>query len=355
MRGAAEFPDLTPCRRVHPRADPPASPPRPRSSRCAAATERGCTSRCTARPTHRRSCSPTACCAHSSSGATRSKTFAANSGSSPTTSAATARSEAPRAGHYGIEHLADDLHAVLTATVPGNQRAVIAGHSLGGIAVMAWAARHPDEVTARAAAVALVNTTPGVILDHMHVLRGPDRLLGVRRRLARTVVPLAGIPLPRRMPLRRRLLTHVAVGRAAGATVGSGLDRMVATTSARGRGGYGSLLVNLLTALDPAALNVPASVIAGRAGPHRTTGTVPPDRVPAPAVAATARTGLRALRTARMRRCRVHGPARTRARSRSGGRAPECVTATRTGAKGEPRATSRRIRTASPRTGSIID
>lgn len=173
------------------------------------------------------------------------------------------RSEAPRRGRYTLDHLADDLHAVLCDTVPAGRPAVIAGHSLGGIAVMAWANRYPDDITARARAVALVNTTPGEILDNLQFLRGPRRLLGIRRRLAGVVAPLAGVPMPRRMPLRRLLLAYVALGPAAARRLGGDLDRIIGATSARGRGGYGAMLVKLCTALDPGALIVPTLVIAG--------------------------------------------------------------------------------------------
>ncbi|OBA43907.1 hypothetical protein A5789_10055 [Nocardia sp. 852002-51101_SCH5132738] len=173
------------------------------------------------------------------------------------------RSESPRRGRYTLDHLADDLHAVLSATVPADRPAVLAGHSLGGIAVMAWANRYPDEVAVRTRAVALVNTTPGEILDNVIFLRGPQRLLGARLRVARTVVPLAGLPLPRRMPVRRRMLSYIALAPVAAQRVGRELDRMIAATSARGRGGYGAMLVNLVTVLDPSSLTVPTLVIAG--------------------------------------------------------------------------------------------
>ncbi|HLS79206.1 MAG TPA: alpha/beta hydrolase [Nocardia sp.] len=173
-------------------------------------------------------------------------------------------SEQPRRGSYTLDHLADDLHAVLTTTVPAGERAVLAGHSLGGIAVMAWGARYPQDVARRVRAVALVNTTPGEIFDNLHFLRGPERLLGLRRRLAIAVAPLAGIPLPRRLPIRRRLLSYVALGSKSWASVGLELDRMIAATSPRGRGGYGGMLVRMVTAIDPGSLDVPTLVIAGR-------------------------------------------------------------------------------------------
>ena len=183
------------------------------------------------------------------------------------------RSEVAPRGQYTLGHLADDLHAVLAATVSPEQPAVIAGHSMGGIAVLAWARRYPTEVPTRASAVALVNTTPGQVLDHVAFLRGPDRLLPLRRRLAQAAAPLAGLPLPRRLPGRRHLLRRVAVGPQAPAGVVREVDAMVSATAARARGSCGTTLVNLVETLDPAAISVPALVIAGR-----TDRITPPER-----------------------------------------------------------------------------
>lgn len=174
------------------------------------------------------------------------------------------RSQAAPARAYTMDHLADDLHAVLCAAAPDGRPAVVAGHSMGGIAVMAWAERYPRDVDGRVSAVGLVNTTPGEIFDNVQFLRGPRSLTPVRRRLAQTVVPLARIPLPRNLPLRKQVLSRVAVGVGAAASVTADVDRMLGATSARGRGGYGSLLVNMVTTVDPAAVTAPTLVIAGR-------------------------------------------------------------------------------------------
>lgn len=173
------------------------------------------------------------------------------------------RSESPRRGCYTLDHLADDLAAVLDATTGPAEHVVIAGHSMGGIAVLAWAARHPEQVATKVSAAALINSTPGEILDNVRFLRGPERFLGARRRLAHTVVPLAGVPLPRRLPLRHALVRTVAVGKGTQRAVSLGLDGIIAATPSRGRGGYGAMLVRMAAVLDAAALTVPTVVIAG--------------------------------------------------------------------------------------------
>jgi pimeloyl-ACP methyl ester carboxylesterase len=69
-------------------------------------------------------------------------------------------------GGYSIEALGRDLRAVLDVTVPDG-RAVLLGHSLGGMAILSLAERHPEEFRPSAggpshiAAVVLANTASG--------------------------------------------------------------------------------------------------------------------------------------------------------------------------------------------------
>jgi pimeloyl-ACP methyl ester carboxylesterase len=68
------------------------------------------------------------------------------------------RSSATRRVGATIEQLADDLAAVLRERAP-DDRVVLVGHSLGGMAVMEYAHRHPDDFAARVAGVVLVSTS----------------------------------------------------------------------------------------------------------------------------------------------------------------------------------------------------
>ena len=62
-----------------------------------------------------------------------------------------------------IDQLADDLAEVVAATAPTGPL-VLAGHSMGGMTLMALAERHPD-VVARAGGVALVATASGGLAE----------------------------------------------------------------------------------------------------------------------------------------------------------------------------------------------
>ena len=92
-----------------------------------------------------------------------------------------------------VHALGDVLGRVLTAVAP-TAPLVLAGHSMGGMTVMAWAADHPDELARRVRGVALVATAARVGTDRHRVpLEGalmrassraprvtPGRLLTVR-------------------------------------------------------------------------------------------------------------------------------------------------------------------------------
>ena len=149
---------------------------------------------------------------------------------------------------YSLDHLAADLDAVLEATLAPGERAVIAGHSMGGIAITSWADRHPDRVAQRAAAVALINTTTGDLLRHVNLLPVPASLSGARVRAAGTVLrTFGGAPLIRAADLpSRRFVQMIAVGRDADPAVVDFVFELFHTTPAAGRGGWARVLVDHL-------------------------------------------------------------------------------------------------------------
>ena len=86
-----------------------------------------------------------------------------------------------------VDQLARDLDAVLAAVVPAGP-VLLAGHSLGGMVLMAWARLHPERVHERVAGVFLLATTAGDVVSD-----GPlGRLAGALRRagLLRPALPL---------------------------------------------------------------------------------------------------------------------------------------------------------------------
>ncbi|WP_018684092.1 alpha/beta fold hydrolase [Actinokineospora enzanensis] len=103
------------------------------------------------------------------------------------------RSDPAPPGTASIAQVADDLADLITTRVPDGP-IVLAGHSLGGMALMALAERHPDLITDRVTGVAFVATTSG----------GLSQLtLGLPRRIAKPVLYLEKL-LNRRLGGSRR-------------------------------------------------------------------------------------------------------------------------------------------------------
>ncbi len=69
------------------------------------------------------------------------------------------RSGRSAGGAATIDQLGTDLKAVLDATVPGDSRVVLVGHSMGGMTIMALAEQHPQLFGGQVAGVVLINTT----------------------------------------------------------------------------------------------------------------------------------------------------------------------------------------------------
>ena len=70
------------------------------------------------------------------------------------------RSEKGPGGGYQIEQLGRDLYAVIAATAPEGDLALV-GHSMGGMTVMAMADSHPEVITERTIAFGCIATSPG--------------------------------------------------------------------------------------------------------------------------------------------------------------------------------------------------
>jgi pimeloyl-ACP methyl ester carboxylesterase len=159
------------------------------------------------------------------------------------------RSAVPVRRHfYGLDHLAADLDSVLDATLAPGERAVIAGHSMGGIAITSWAERYPHRVSERADAVALINTTTGDLLRHVQFLPVPPPFADARVRAAGTLLKTFGAaPLLRAVDLpSRRFVSTIAVGRDADPAVVEFIYELFTSTPPAGRGGWARTLVDAL-------------------------------------------------------------------------------------------------------------
>ncbi|MQY30156.1 alpha/beta fold hydrolase [Nocardia aurantia] len=160
------------------------------------------------------------------------------------------------------ELLADDLAAVLTAVLRPGQRAVLVGHSLGGMTIQAWAARHPERVAEQASAVVLTNTAPGNLIAETTVLPVFNRgLIPLPQGLGRwgLAAQLLFPPIPPvRWAFRRQVMTLASTGDVADFALS-----IVRSCPATVRGMFGLLLGDLALGRAAENLTVPTTVIAG--------------------------------------------------------------------------------------------
>lgn len=164
---------------------------------------------------------------------------------------------------YTDEALSDDLHAVLDELLPPGERCLAAGHSLGGMAIVAWAGRHADEVPFRLAAVVLLNTGMSDFGQRATVL-GDHTGAVVHKTALRTLLGTEVI-----WPTWLDRVGYTLVWRAAlgpDATPGqvAFAHNMFITTRPRARAGIGRLFMTLDLMPSVARLTVPAVVVGGR-------------------------------------------------------------------------------------------
>lgn len=172
------------------------------------------------------------------------------------------RSEAPKHGDFSPRALAQDLQAVLEATLAGSERALLVGHSLGAMSILAWAGHRPDEVASRAAGAVLLNTGFGDFVSQSLVLRAPSPLGRARGAIGAVALGVSA-PLPPASPITYRAVRHVALSPAATPAQVAFCQELVLGCRRTVRAGCGRELTKLDLADAVEHLTVPTLVLAG--------------------------------------------------------------------------------------------
>lgn len=182
------------------------------------------------------------------------------------------RSQAVRAGGFTPEALADDLAAVIETTVPPGRRAIVVGHSMGAMALVALAGRHPEVLHERVAGALLASTGVAELVGRVAVLpvgaghtrttRTSHRYLS-RERLVRLgledVRPLHALPLP----AARALLTHLTLSPSATRAEREFATDVVLACPAATFTGFAHMLADLDLLTELRLFDVPALVLVG--------------------------------------------------------------------------------------------
>jgi pimeloyl-ACP methyl ester carboxylesterase len=174
-------------------------------------------------------------------------------------------------GHGGSEHsgdagcsieaLADDLETVLRETLPAGRRAVLAGHSMGGMAILAAALRQP--VLDRMSGVLLASTGAANLIGEAMTLPlagfGPA-MVAAQHWLLTSSAPLGPVSY-----LSRSLLGYLTLGPDAPAELAAVNAAIIQACDRRARAAWGHVLARLDVTAGVRRLDVPTRVLVGKA------------------------------------------------------------------------------------------
>lgn len=161
---------------------------------------------------------------------------------------------------YSTGALADDLEAVLAATLAPGEKAVLAGHSMGGMAVMATAGR--PGFAEHAAAVLLLSTGASRLLAESRIL--PLRAGRLRARITERLLGARG-PLGPVTPLSMRILRHGTMARGTAPDRVRECTRIVHACPPQARSAWSKVLATLDLEAESRRLAVPTAVLVGGA------------------------------------------------------------------------------------------
>ncbi|MER7199581.1 alpha/beta hydrolase [Streptomyces sp. CB01635] len=161
---------------------------------------------------------------------------------------------------YSTQMLADDLEAVLGATLAPGEKAVLVGHSMGGMTMMAASQR--AKFREHAAAVLLCSTGSSRLVAESAVL--PLRPGRLRTRIT-TAVLGARAPLGPVTPLGKKVLRYATMGPGSSPDKVEACARIVHACPTKVRYHWSHVLAELELDEGVAELRVPTAVIAGTA------------------------------------------------------------------------------------------
>jgi pimeloyl-ACP methyl ester carboxylesterase len=168
----------------------------------------------------------------------------------------------PGPSGYTIEALADDLAAVLNATLAPEQKAVLAGHSMGAMTLVAFAARHPEQLRARVAAAVIASTGMHELVPRSKIFPMPLPLAKLARPMSTWLIGLSPVGTSI-TPLVRATMRYTALSRSATEVDVEFCAWIVNSCPPRTRARFGRMISDLDLDRQVARLDVPTVVVAG--------------------------------------------------------------------------------------------
>ena len=165
------------------------------------------------------------------------------------------------AGHTP-EALADDLAAVLHANLAAGQKAVVAGHSMGAMTMIAFGARHPEELRERIGAALIASTAMHELVIRSRVVPLPLPLA----KLARPVISrLMGLSPAGSRPNRwqRTVTRYSGLSRSASEADVLFCATLIGSCPPATRAAFARMLARLNLDQQVREFDVPSIVVAG--------------------------------------------------------------------------------------------
>ncbi|MFD8419868.1 alpha/beta fold hydrolase [Streptomyces sp. NPDC059466] len=166
----------------------------------------------------------------------------------------------PASDACGTDALADDLEAVLATTLRPGEKAVLVGHSMGGMTLMAASAR--PRFREHAVAALLCSTGSSRLVAEARVLPLPAGRLrtGVTKRVLGSRAPLGPVT-----PVARRILKYATMGPGSSPGMVEACARIVHACPRAVRHAWSQVLDALDLDHGVRELTVPTAVVAGTA------------------------------------------------------------------------------------------
>lgn len=171
-------------------------------------------------------------------------------------------SESAASQDYSIARFGEDLEAVLESCQVRPENTVVAGHSLGAMAIVGWAEAH--DVTARVSGAVLINTGVGDLIAESLLIPVPAIAQVLNRTAAANGFLGSRAPLPRfSSPLSHAMIRYVAFGPTSTPAQIAFYERMLIASPPDARADIGIALSELELYDALPRLNVPTIVIGG--------------------------------------------------------------------------------------------
>ena len=173
------------------------------------------------------------------------------------------RSAPAVSGDYCPDAFAADISAVLDAVLRPGEQAVVVGHSLGAMSIAAWARRFPEQVTRRAAAIAMLSTGLGDLVTVSTIAGAVNRFSALKRPVGGRLLG-AALPVPKRAGRAlTKAVRYVALNPDATDEQVAICEDMFRACKGRVRGACGEQLARLDLHDAAELLTVPTLVLVG--------------------------------------------------------------------------------------------